>query len=71
MANFGFNLQLPDISEDDLQNRQAILAIKNQLYALQEQLRYTFGNLNFADNFGSTVSLGGKNNSAGVLEIKN
>ena len=71
MANFGFNLQLPDISEDDLQNRQAILAIKNQLYALQEQLRYTFGNLNFADHFGSTVSLGGKNNSAGVLEIKN
>lgn len=71
MANFGFNFQLPDISDDDLQNRQAVLAIKNQLYSLQEQLRYTFGNLNFADNFGSTVSLGGKNNSSGVLEIKN
>lgn len=71
MANFGFNFQLPDISGDALQDRQAVLAIKNQLYALQEQLRYTFGNLNFADNFGSTVSLGGKNNSSGVLEIKN
>lgn len=71
MANFGFNFQLPDINPEDLTNQKSILAIKNQLYALQEQLKYTFGNLNVADNFGSSLSLGGKNNTSGILEIKN
>ena len=61
------NIQLPQISEEDLSNTQSIKAILNYLAMLDKQLKYALYNLDPEDNF-SDKALGTYNEVAGTGE---
>lgn len=45
-----FNMELPNVSENDLRSEQGIKAVMDYLYMLNEQLKYTLAHLNLDEN---------------------